>query len=366
MRRTLTTDDFKKRSISIWGDTIWNYNETNYTTRNKKLTLICNKHNHKFEQIADAHLKKKNGCYFCNRGKTNIDFIKQSKKIWGDKFDYTKLDYKKSNDKIILICKKHNHEFLQLANNHLQNRNGCKYCKINYIDNEKFIKQSKKIWGDKFDYSKVEYINSYSYITLICKTHNYEFKQRPDTNLNNKCGCKYCNTGTTEDFIKKANIVHNNMYDYSKTVYIKSSKKIIIKCKKHNKEFKQTPNNHLSGNGCPICNSSKGEILIENILKKLNILYKKEVKFNNCKDKDYLKFDFYLPNHNLCIEYDGIQHFKPIKAWNGEKGFKLVQKRDNIKNNYCKINNIKLLRFNYREKNQEKIETKILKKMYLY
>jgi len=75
----------------------------------------------------------------------------------------------------------------------------------------------------------------------------------------------------------------------------------------------------------------------------------KEYKFDNCKNKNPLPFDFYLPEHNICIEFDGEQHFKSISYFGGEKGFKNTQKNDLIKTSYCKENNIKLIRINYLE-----------------
>ena len=101
---------------------------------------------------------------------------------------------------------------------------------------------------------------------------------------------------------------------------------------------------HLKGHGCPKCNRSKGELKISKLLDKLKINYIEQYSFNNCKNIYKLKFDFYLPNKNTCIEYDGIQHFKPIEIFGGEKKFCNTKKRDKIKTEYCKSNKIKLLR----------------------
>jgi len=101
---------------------------------------------------------------------------------------------------------------------------------------------------------------------------------------------------------------------------------------------------------------------IEKILQNLNISYIKEKIFNDCKDNKNLRFDFYLPDYNICIEYDGEQHFKEIPYWGGEIGLKNRQNKDKIKNEYCKNNNIHLIRFSYLEKeqiNEEYIFSKI-------
>jgi len=132
--------------------------------------------------------------------------------------------------------------------------------------------------------------------------------------------------------------------------------KIKIICKKHG-IFEQTPDNHINKKtGCPICNESKGEKEIRIILNNLNIKYIKQKTFNNCKNKRKLPFDFYLTDYNLCIEFDGIQHFKSIEYFGGEKVLKETQKRDLIKNNYCKENNIKLLRIKYNENILKKLK----------
>ena len=105
------------------------------------------------------------------------------------------------------------------------------------------------------------------------------------------------------------------------------------------------------GVGCPICKESKGEKTIREYLEKNNIEFKQEYKFKNCKYKKELPFDFYIPEYNLCIEFDGKQHFKPIEHFGGEEYFEIIQIRDKIKNNYCKDNGINLLRISYTEKN---------------
>ena len=99
---------------------------------------------------------------------------------------------------------------------------------------------------------------------------------------------------------------------------------------------------------CPECSTKyKGEEAIRIFLEKNNIPYNKQYKFEDCKIKRSLKFDFYLPTYNICIEYDGVQHFEPIEHFGGEKGFLKTQKRDLAKNSYCKENNITLIRIPY-------------------
>lgn len=159
---------------------------------------------------------------------------------------------------------------------------------------------------------------------------------------------KKLNTG---EFIIKANLKHNNQYDYSLVNYIDVKSLVVIICPSHG-IFEQKPDNHLSGNGCPFCNESKGEIKISRILDKLNINYIRQKTFEGCIGKKRkLPFDFYLPEKNLIIEYDGKQHFEIIEVFGGNNAFNETQLNDKIKNNYLLKNGIKLLRISYKNFN---------------
>jgi len=178
----------------------------------------------------------------------------------------------------------------------------------------------------------------------------------------NKSGCPICGgtiKSTTEKFIEKAKKVHGDKYDYSLVNYTNNRTKVEIICKEHG-VFIQTPEKHiLKSRGCPTCKSSKGELQISNYLIKHKISFKPQHSFHNCKNILPLSFNFYIPEKNICIEFDGIQHFKPVKHFGGEDEFKLTQKRDKIKNKYCKDNNIKLLRIKYNENINKSLTTNI-------
>ena len=159
---------------------------------------------------------------------------------------------------------------------------------------------------------------------------------------------------TKEKFIEKAINKHGNKYDYSLVEYRNNSEKIDIICPIHNR-FKQIPNNHLNGNGCPLCKESKGERKIRLFLKENNINFIPQYKFNDCKNILSLPFDFYLPEHNICVEYNGRQHYEPIKLWGGINNLIEIKKRDKIKMEYCKNNNIPLIIIKYNSKNLNKL-----------
>jgi hypothetical protein len=151
-----------------------------------------------------------------------------------------------------------------------------------------------------------------------------------------------------KEFIEKSRQIHNNKYDYSKVLYYNTFKDVIIICKKHG-EFLQKPNSHVRKCGCPRCNESRGEVLVRKILDKLKISYEREKKFENCKNMTYLPFDFYLPEYNYCIEFDGIQHYKEMEFFGGKESFEKLKINDDIKDQYCIDNNIKLIRIRYDE-----------------
>jgi very-short-patch-repair endonuclease len=295
-----------------------------------------------------------------NIEKTN-KFIEKSKLKHGNLYNYNLVDYINAHKKVKIICEKHG-SFEQRPNDHL-NGSGCSLCNGGVrLDTKQFIIKSKEIHGNRYDYSLSKYKTSYDKIKIICKEHGI-FNQKSNGHLNGK-GCPFCNGGvklTKNIFIKKSKQIHGNTYDYSLVDYINTKTKVKIICKEHG-VFTQLPYQHLSNNGCPICKESKGEKEIRNILNINNIIYKTQKRFENCKDKLPLPFDFYLPNYNLCIEYDGKQHFESINFFGGNKSFILQQKRDKIKNIYCKENNIKLLRIKYDENINEKLNKSLIEK----
>ena len=130
---------------------------------------------------------------------------------------------------------------------------------------------------------------------------------------------------------------------------------ILHKCLIDNNEWSVRPAGILFGFGCPVCNESHGEKQIRTWLNAHNIQYESQYIFDDCKDKKFLPFDFYLPDLNLCVEYDGEQHFKSIDFFGGEDGLQKRQLHDKIKTEYCQNNNISLLRIKYDENIEDKL-----------
>ncbi len=278
------------------------------------------------------------------------DFILLSNIKHDNKYNYTKIN-SKIKDKVCIICPIHG-EFYQRKYDHKKG-DGCpkcsKYKKLNIKD---FIKRGNLIHNYNYDYKKSIIKKSKDKVCIICPTHG-EFYQTPETHLNSKCGCPKCSNKyklTTKEFIINSNIIHNNKYDYTETIYKRTNEKICIICPKHGR-FYQLPTLHINKiRGCPKCSSniSKGEQKVINILNLNNINFIFQKRFKDCKNKHSLPFDFYLPDYNICIEYDGEQHTKPVSLFGGDEGFRNIQINDLIKDQYCDKNNISLIRIDFK------------------
>lgn len=290
---------------------------------------------------------------------TTKDFINRSNQVHGDKYDYSLVEYSGSHNKVKIICPIHG-IFEQKSYLHLQ-KQGCPKCVGKHKTNEDFTNKSNKTHNNFYDYSLVEYINAKVKVKIICPVHGV-FEQTPDVHLRG-FGCSVCSNNkklSQIEFIEICSNKHNNKYDYSLVEYKNNLSKIKIICPIHG-VFEQISKLHKNGCGCPICNDSKGEKEILHFLNKYKILSEKQKTFDGCKDKQLLLFDFYLPETNTCIEFDGKQHFISVKKWGGDIGLSERIRRDNIKNEYCINNNINLIRIKYNENINTKLKNNLLK-----
>lgn len=215
-------------------------------------------------------------------------------------------------------------------------------------------------------YSDSKYVNNRTKINISCIKHG-NYWQTPSNHLSGK-GCRKCavekrakkRSRSIEDFTTIASSVHNGKYSYDKTVYVRSHSKIIITCPIHG-NFKQTPANHLKNNGCPRCRDSRGECILSTILDTYKIKYIREYKITPFK----YKYDFYLPEYNIYIEYHGIQHYKKVPVFGGEPEFKKCIKRDKIKIELIKRSSGLLIIIKYTFDTLVKIEDEISRIFYV-
>ncbi len=301
--------------------------------------------------------------------RTTEEFIYLSKKLYGEnKYDYSKTEYITKDTKVCIICKKCKLEFWQSPNHHLQGHEGCKSCnKERWSAQQRksldqFINEARHIHKDKYGYSQVRYINNNEKVLIHCNKCGTDFYQSPAHHLKGH-GCKKCQDNKRRQprdiFIKKAKKIHKNQYIYDKVEYKNNHTKVKIYCKKCQNYFMQLPFQHTNNKqGCPYCTriKSKGEEYIAKWLSNKNILFIREKRFKDCRDKNPLPFDFYLPDYNLCIEFQGQQHYRNsfyiAMKKSKEKGLNLYNKmqlHDKIKKEYCLQNNINFLEIKYNE-----------------
>ena len=210
-----------------------------------------------------------------------------------------------------------------------------------------------------------EYIADDVKIEFQCNNINcgHRWFATPDKIIHKITGCPECaKINRAKKKTKSHDIFIDEVYKKNPNIevistYIGVKVKIDFKCRICGNIWMTTPDSILNCNtGCPMCMQSHGERLISNWLKYNEINFIPQYKFDGCRDLECLPFDFYLPDYNICIEYDGEQHFQPVNfgGISDEQAvinLQKTQKHDDIKNNYCEQNKIILLRISYLEKN---------------
>lgn len=260
--------------------------------------------------------------------------------------DYELLsDYNGNKNYITVKCKKDGYVW-NTKPNWLNSGAGCQKCydrrrgETTKIGRDEFIRRAREIHGDKYDYSKVDYKSNKDKVTIICPKHG-EFQQKPNKHISRKDGCPKCANKyvTNDEFIEKAKKIHGDKYDYSKVNYVNNTTPIEIICKKHG-SFWQTPDKHLQRHGCPICKESRLERDLRVYLTDNGIKFEIQKKF---KWLGTQSLDFYLPDSNIGIECQGIQHLKDFSLKNNKRfDFDVISNRDIKKNLLCKENGVNL------------------------
>lgn len=295
---------------------------------------------------------------------------------YGNTYEYYLVDYQGMDTKVKIICKKHG-VFEQTPHNHL--KFGCKQCGIERQvrkrtgNREQFINRSFDCHTDKYNYSKVDYVNARTKVEIICSKHG-SFWQTPDSHLSGQ-GCPQCGyieggkkASTTkkekqisskfslDKFKSVCSSIFDKKYDYSRIDISKwygLNTVVEIVCPVHG-VFKQRAKNHRWGLGCKKCNQSKGERSIKHFLDKTGVDYTTEYIFDDCVDKGVLPFDFAIFNADktirCLIEYQGQQHYKVVNFWGKtKKDLQEQQRRDQIKRDYCNEHNLCLLEVSHKQ-----------------
>ena len=266
-----------------------------YKGDKEKVTLICPVHGE--FSMRPSSLLKSHGCPKCSGFYMDEDyFIEISKKVHGEKYDYSKVKYQKAKEDVCIICPEHG-EFWQTPRVHMDG-SGCPICgclkasQNRRRTTEDFIGEAKLIHGNKYDYSKTEYVNYDTKVCIICSEHG-EFWQTPASHLNG-AGCLQCSKNakrkTKEQFIKEAIEIHGDKYDYSKVNYINNATKVCLVCPKHG-EFWVTPGAHLRNGGCRKCREENFQITPnEKFINKVNELYPNRYTFEKCNYRNKTTF----------------------------------------------------------------------------
>lgn len=314
----------------------------------------CKLHNVLWD-VAPTNILRGHGCLMCggNVKKSHKQYVEEVSVI-NDNIDVVGM-YISANKKITHRCKIDGYEW-DAAPSVILRGNGCPKCggtmkkeHEQYVNELKDINQDVEVIG--------EYINAHTKILHKCKIDGYCWFVKPTHMLSGSI-CPKCNERKLSDMYKKQHdiyaqqlLVVNPDLEVIDT-YVNAKTPILHRCKIDGYEWKITPSNVLFGQGCPICQETNGERQIRQWLENNHILYVYQKTFDDCKDKKVLPFDFYLPNLNILIEFDGEQHFRPVDFSGHNKElsfnkFETTQYHDNIKTQYCMDNNIKLLRIPY-------------------
>lgn len=320
--------DYIEKANKVWNGK-YDYSKFEWKGMNTPVCIICPEHG-EFWQLPNNHLKGECGCLECLGKPKDFEKIsslevlkKKSIEKFGNKFDFSKSEWKGSREKICIICPEHG-EFWTLPRQFILNKMGCPKCnKLLRYTQEEFINICKKNHKTNYDYSETVYTKSTDKITVICPKHG-AFRMRASVFKSGR-GCQECASEnkklTTEEFIYRSKIVHGDKYNYDKTKYIDSIRKVIVTCPKHG-DFECLPHVHLKGCDCPKCAlenkvPSLGEVLIENTLKEYNIPYKTQFELtlpDIARNSNKIVVDFFVKykGKQYFIEYNGKQHYEYI------------------------------------------------------
>ena len=323
--KKLNYDEIVKRCKKIHGDKyIYPTDMLDRKIKNK-VPIICKKHG-EFWQILSNHYKGC-GCPKCsgNHNYTTEEYkALLAKKFLNDNISFEKIIYKNNHTPITLICKKHG-EFKILPSS-ITSDNICPECNKHMLKEkychttEWFIEKAKSVHGDKYDYSKVNYINAKTKVCIIHPLYG-EFWQLPHAHLNGQDCFLERNSKlwmnrkkqTTKEFIEKAKSVHGDKYDYSNVEYVNSDTKVLIICPEHG-EFWQLPHAHLNGQGCSECAKlklqKKFQLSKEDFIKRARKIHGDKYDYSKVNYINYkTKVEIICPKHGGFWQTPGC-HFK--------------------------------------------------------
>ena len=343
----------KNPNITLVGD---------YINSRTPIKHRCKKHNVFFSTRPSDALRG-SGCKFCRGERIRSTKVKSEDKYIEELSDKNPAlqyigGYINTDTPILHRCLIHDINFKISPCSALQGH-GCQFCRTERISSTQRKSESAYVSELKENNPNLEladtYINSKTSIKHYCKKHNVYFYTLPSVALQG-CGCSQC-------WKEKLRNVHlKTQWQYIQELKEVQPKIILIgeynganipithKCMVCGNQWDAAPASIVNaGTGCPKCSTSKGEKQVMNWLDSHCISYTPQKTFEDCRDKRKLPFDFYLTDYNTCIEYQGIQHYKPIEYFGGENHLLYVRRHDVIKKDYCESRNIKLICISYLE-----------------
>ena len=342
--------------------------DIDFSMEDVELELKCtNNHNYKTTlKNFNSYEKrsKSKGCNICKRNnksnasinKVGYEYVKKNIEKLGYSILTKKEDFKGVSNNIEIICQNGHYQevsfevFNKRKINGQKTINKCFKCFDEYkfkLAKDRANKLGYILHTDKYsgvdDDIELTCSNGHKWITTYDRFVRVE-------NLCLECNNILLSINQRLSFleVKKRIEVEGYMLLSKDTEYENNESLLNVKCPKGHR-YKVTLSNFQQGKRCARCIQSKGENEIGRILNEMSINFKRQYKFTDCKHKKYLPFDFYLPDYNMCIEYDGEQHFKDGHFGMTEEEFEELKLRDNIKSKYCKDNNINLIRIPYWE-----------------
>lgn len=280
------------------------------------------------------------------RALTRDSFIEKANSIFNGKYSYEKVNYVNYKTEVTITCPIHG-DFKQRPSNHLKGH-GCPHCAKNGV--KPTLEAFRARFSDKMiNLSEFEYKRATDAGKCLCERCGNVWYTTP-MSLMKGSGCPRCakerrvmkRTSNIDEFIRKFQEKHGINYDFSEAKYVNAITKMAVICPSHGKFF-MTPNDLLSGHGCPICNSSRLESEVRKILSENNIAFEEQKRFEWLRLKKPLSLDFYLPKQNIAIECQGIQHYKAIERFGGEEELVRIKNRDFIKKELCEKQGITLV-----------------------
>lgn len=398
-----------------------------------KIPVKCHAHG-VFYQKASSHLYG-SGCWQCRNTKigegkllTTEAFIRKSKSRFGEKFNYDKTEYVRKDVALTLTCPTHG-DIVLTPDQHRWSKHGCPQCDFEIsraAKKDQVLNEARKIHGDKYDYSRVVFVNVNDKVEILCPYHG-SFWQGLYDHTARETGCPTCSREadklTLEDFVSKARMIHGDRYDYGKVEYRDGNSKVTITCKKHG-DFTQRAASHLAGCKCKQCHIEENRLSAEEFIKNARIVhgdkydYSKVVYHGNKKPVEIIcpthgsfrqrpnshisvkagcascseskgemavatclkkfgiehireyrikphryRYDFYLPKFNIYIEFHGAQHYRPVEVFGGEQAFLKVQERDEAKETLVAHNGGELIVLSYLNLIQDSVEQELIRRL---